>query len=244
MTKTFDPDRSLGVLISDVARLLRRNFDRRLQSLGLTQAQWRAIVHVSRTEGMNQVALAECLEAQPITVARLIDRMESAGWIERRNDPLDRRAVQLFLTPKCQPILEEIHARAAEMMSTASWASRKRAEAALRESAAHETEPRGRRAEDARGRTKPLEGRIAMPDENRPESSAPVSAASTATPAAAASAAAAAGRRSQSAAPARRSRAAAHCAACCSCSGRSSCSAARCTSISRPAASSAPTTRT
>ena len=59
MTKTFDPDRSLGVLVSDVARLLRRNFDRRLQSLGLTQAQWRAIVNVSRTEGMNQVALAE-----------------------------------------------------------------------------------------------------------------------------------------------------------------------------------------
>jgi MarR family transcriptional regulator, transcriptional regulator for hemolysin len=117
VTKIFDPDRSLGVLISDVARLLRRNFDRRLQSLGLTQAQWRAIVHVSRTEGMNQVALAECLEAQPITVARLIDRMEAAGWIERRNDPLDRRAVQLFLTPKCQPILEEIHARAADMMS-------------------------------------------------------------------------------------------------------------------------------
>jgi MarR family transcriptional regulator, transcriptional regulator for hemolysin len=117
VSKIFDPDRSLGVLISDVARLLRRNFDRRLQSLGLTQAQWRAIVHVSRTEGMSQVALAECLEAQPITVARLIDRMESAGWIERRDDPLDRRAVQLYLTPKSQPILEEIHARAAQMMS-------------------------------------------------------------------------------------------------------------------------------
>jgi DNA-binding MarR family transcriptional regulator len=117
VSKLFDPDRSLGVLISDVARLLRRNFDRRLQSLGLTQAQWRAIVHVSRTEGMNQVALAESLEIQPITVARLIDRMESAGWIERRNDPLDRRAVQLYLTPKSQPILAEIHARAQDMMA-------------------------------------------------------------------------------------------------------------------------------
>jgi DNA-binding MarR family transcriptional regulator len=117
VAKLFDPDRSLGVLISDVARLLRRNFDRRLQSLGLTQAQWRAIVHVSRSEGMNQVALADSLEIQPITVARLIDRMESAGWIERRNDPLDRRAVQLYLTPKCQPILAEIHARAADMMN-------------------------------------------------------------------------------------------------------------------------------
>jgi DNA-binding MarR family transcriptional regulator len=117
--KPFDPDRSLGVLITDIARLLRRNFDRRLQSLGLTQAQWRAIAHVSRTEGMSQAALAECLEIQPITVGRLIDRMEAAGWIERRVHPSDRRAVQLYLTAKCQPIIEEIHARAADTMEDA-----------------------------------------------------------------------------------------------------------------------------
>jgi len=113
----FDPDRSLGVLISDVARLQRRTFDRRLQSLDLTQAQWRAIVYIARTEGMSQTALAECLEIQPITVGRLIDRMESAGWVERRSHPADRRAVQLYLTPKSQPILEEIHARAEDMMA-------------------------------------------------------------------------------------------------------------------------------
>jgi DNA-binding MarR family transcriptional regulator len=117
VTKPFDLDRSLGVLISDVARLQRRSFDRRLQSLGLTQAQWRAIVNIARTEGMSQTALADCLEIQPITVGRLIDRMESAGWVERRSHPLDRRAVQLYLTPKSQPILEEIYARAADMMA-------------------------------------------------------------------------------------------------------------------------------
>jgi DNA-binding MarR family transcriptional regulator len=115
VSKLFDPDRSLGVLISDVAKLLRRSFDRRLQSLGLTQAQWRAIINIARTEGMSQTALAECLEIQPITVGRLIDRMESAGWVERRGHPLDRRAVQLYLTPKSQPILDEIHARASEL---------------------------------------------------------------------------------------------------------------------------------
>ena len=80
--------------------------DRRLQSLGLTQAQWRAIVHLSRSEGMTQATLAESLEIQPITLTRLIDRMESAGWVERRTHPLDRRAVQLYLTPQSQPILE------------------------------------------------------------------------------------------------------------------------------------------
>jgi DNA-binding MarR family transcriptional regulator len=117
VTKLFDPDRSLGVLITDLARLLRRNFDRRLESLGLTQAQWRALVNIARTEGLSQAALAECLEIQPITVGRLIDRMESAGWVERRSHPADRRAMQLYLTPKSQPIIEEIVSRANDMMA-------------------------------------------------------------------------------------------------------------------------------
>lgn len=105
------------MLITDVARLLRRSFDRRLESLALTQAQWRALVNIARTEGLSQTALAECLEIQPITVGRLIDRMESAGWVERRSHPADRRAVQLYLTAKSQPIIEEIHSRANDMMA-------------------------------------------------------------------------------------------------------------------------------
>lgn len=112
-------DRTLGFLVADIARLLRRNIDRRLQSLDLTQAQWRAIVHLSRSEGMTQAALAESLEIQPITLTRLVDRMESAGWVERRTHPLDRRAVQLFLTTKSQPILEEMHSRATETLNEA-----------------------------------------------------------------------------------------------------------------------------
>lgn len=105
-------ERSLGFLIADLARLLRRNFDRRVLPLGLTQAQWRAIFHLSRTEGMTQSALAEALDVQPITLARLVDRMEAAGWVERRSHPADRRAVQLYLTDKSQPLLAEIQTRA------------------------------------------------------------------------------------------------------------------------------------
>jgi MarR family transcriptional regulator, transcriptional regulator for hemolysin len=112
-------DRTLGFLVSDLARLLRRSMNRRLQSLGLTQAQWRAIVHLSRSEGMTQAVLAESLEIQPITLTRLIDRMETAGWVERRTHPLDRRAVQLYLTAQSQPILEEMHARAADTLNDA-----------------------------------------------------------------------------------------------------------------------------
>jgi len=112
VTSKLDAERHLGFLIHDLARLLRRNFDRRVQDLGLTQAQWRAIVHLSRGEGMTQSALADSLDVQPITLARLIDRMESAGWVERRSHPLDRRATQLYLTDKSQPILAEMYTRA------------------------------------------------------------------------------------------------------------------------------------
>jgi DNA-binding MarR family transcriptional regulator len=105
--------------------------DRRLQSLGLTQAQWRAIVYLSRNEGMTQAALEESLEIQPITVTRLVDRMESAGWVERRTHPLDRRAVQLFLTAQSQPILEEMHARASDTLTEATQGVAARAQRQL-----------------------------------------------------------------------------------------------------------------
>jgi DNA-binding MarR family transcriptional regulator len=117
MTSLSDTDRSVGFLIHDVARLLRRNFDRRLQSLGLTQAQWRAIAHLSRDPGLRQAALAERLEVKPITLARLIDRMEAAGWVERNDDPDDRRASRLYLTPKSLPIIEQMQERAAETLA-------------------------------------------------------------------------------------------------------------------------------
>lgn len=112
-------ERGVGFLVSDVARLLRRHFDRRLQSLGLTQAQWRAIAHLARDEGLSQAALAERLEVKPITLARLIDRVEAAGWVERQADPDDRRVSRLYLTPQAAPILEEMRARAAETLEEA-----------------------------------------------------------------------------------------------------------------------------
>lgn len=109
-----NPEANLGYLIHDVARLLRRNFNRRAQTLGLTQAQCRAILHLYRCEGIQQVALAELLEVQPITLARLLDKLEAAGLVERRRDPSDRRAFCLYLTPKAHPLLEQIWQLGAE----------------------------------------------------------------------------------------------------------------------------------
>lgn len=90
---------SLGFLLADVSRLMRRAFERRLEGSSVTLAQARALVYVSRHEGVRQVDLADLLEVQPITLARLIDQLAGAGLVKRRADPTDRRAYQVFLTP-------------------------------------------------------------------------------------------------------------------------------------------------
>ena len=113
---------SFGFLLHDVARLMRRNFNRRVQELGLTQAQYRVILHLSRCEGIQQVALAEILEIQPITLARLLDKLEGARLIERRRDPKDRRAFCLYLTSTAYPLLEKIWSLAAQTRRDAAGA--------------------------------------------------------------------------------------------------------------------------
>ncbi|MNF30232.1 Transcriptional regulator SlyA [compost metagenome] len=107
----------LGFLMADVFRLMRRTFECRLEGSTLTQAQARALVYLARQEGCRQVELAELLEVQPITLARLIDQLAQAGLVERRADPKDRRAYQLFLTPAATPHLQAID-QAASMVRT------------------------------------------------------------------------------------------------------------------------------
>jgi DNA-binding MarR family transcriptional regulator len=104
----LDLDRSFGFLVNDVARLFGRRFSHNGRRLGLTRAQCRTLGYLARNEGINQAGLADVLEIRPMTLVRQIDRMEEAGWIERRPDLSDRRARRLFLTPKARPILGRI----------------------------------------------------------------------------------------------------------------------------------------
>jgi MarR family transcriptional regulator for hemolysin len=104
----LDLERSFGFLVNDVARLFGRRFDYNGRRLGLTRAQCRTLGYLARNEGINQAGMAELLEIRPMTLVRQIDRMEEAGWIERRPDPADRRARRLFLTAKARPILGRI----------------------------------------------------------------------------------------------------------------------------------------
>jgi MarR family transcriptional regulator for hemolysin len=103
-----DLDRSFGFLVHDVARLYGRRFDRNGRRLELTRAQCRTLGYLARNEGINQAGLADLLEIRPMTLVRQIDRMQEAGWIERRPDPTDRRARRLFLTDKARPILGRV----------------------------------------------------------------------------------------------------------------------------------------
>jgi MarR family transcriptional regulator for hemolysin len=103
-----DLDRSFGFLVHDVARLYGRRFDRNGRRLELTRAQCRTLGYLARNEGINQAGLADLLEIRPMTMVRQIDRMQEAGWIERRPDPADRRARRLFLTDKARPILGRV----------------------------------------------------------------------------------------------------------------------------------------
>ncbi|SNS83720.1 transcriptional regulator, MarR family [Noviherbaspirillum humi] len=89
--------------------MMRRAFERRLGRSSLTLAQARALLYLSRNEGLRQVELAAMLEVQPITLARLIDQLEAAGMVERLPDPDDRRAYKLYLTKAAAPHLAAIN---------------------------------------------------------------------------------------------------------------------------------------
>ena len=93
-------NKNLGWLIVDNARMLRRAFDERVRTLGITGPQARLLLAIDRSPGEKQTFHAELLEVEPITLGRMVDRMEESGLVERRADPNDRRARLLHLTPR------------------------------------------------------------------------------------------------------------------------------------------------
>src|ERR1700692_2769460 len=97
-----EEERHIGFLISDRARLMRPAFDRRVRRLGLTRSQWLVINRLHRRPGATQSELAEMLEVEKATAARMIDRMEKKGWVVRRPDAADRRWNRLHLTAEAE----------------------------------------------------------------------------------------------------------------------------------------------
>lgn len=109
----------LGFLIHDSARLLRKRFEIKGSAYGLSAAQWRLMVRLVKEEGVAQARLAELLEIEPISVSRLLDRMEEGGWIERRQDPNDRRVRIIFPTDKSREAFAAIKSVAGEVYDVA-----------------------------------------------------------------------------------------------------------------------------
>jgi MarR family transcriptional regulator, transcriptional regulator for hemolysin len=123
LPKDCDPvhnfERDLMFLLHDVARLMRVDADKRARAHGMTRAQWGILIWLERQPGLSQKELSEILEVEPITVARLIDRLEARGMVERRPDPKDRRIWRLHLCTPAYPVLREIDWQRAQMRALA-----------------------------------------------------------------------------------------------------------------------------
>ena len=114
-----EPTDHVGYLIGDVSRMLRTVYDRRVEPLGLTRAQWRVLARLSRIEGCTQTELAAELEIEKPTLGKLIERLEEKEWVTRRADENDARTKRVFLTKRAAPVLDEMFSLADEVLNAA-----------------------------------------------------------------------------------------------------------------------------
>jgi MarR family transcriptional regulator for hemolysin len=111
-------EREIAFIIKDVSRMLGTYADQQGRILGISRAQWTVLVRLERTEGLKQMELAEILDLQPISLTRLLDRLDENGLIERRADPNDRRVNRLYLKPAARPLLDQLAVLGETLMAT------------------------------------------------------------------------------------------------------------------------------
>ena len=121
-------DQDLFYALHDVARLMRLRFDKRARTFGMTRAQALILLRLQHQPGMTQNEMACICEVEPITVARLVDRLEASGFVVRRADPRDRRMHRLHLLPAAEPLLaqiadhrEQMHSEIIEGLDPEAW---------------------------------------------------------------------------------------------------------------------------
>ena len=106
----------LGPLLGETARLWRNKLDERLRPLGLSQAKWLVLLHLSKEgDGIVQKELAARLGVEGPTLVGLLDRMAADEWIERRESASDRRCKTVHLTDKAQAVTQQIMTVAAQL---------------------------------------------------------------------------------------------------------------------------------
>jgi MarR family transcriptional regulator for hemolysin len=112
---------NIGATLHDVARMIRRRFERRARQAGLpiTRQQARALLYIARNEGLSQAAVATMLDIEPIALVRVLDRLHEEGLVERRLHPTDRRVRTLWLTPLAWGVIDRVLALNAEIREEA-----------------------------------------------------------------------------------------------------------------------------
>src|SRR5258708_17605369 len=111
---------NLDFVVHDVARLLRKRFEQNARGSGLTRSQWQVLTYLAQNEGINQIGLAELLDVEPITLCRIVDKLQAFGLIERHLLPSDRRVWVLHLTPAARPKLMQVR-KLGDMTTRRHW---------------------------------------------------------------------------------------------------------------------------
>ena len=110
-------EENIGLLIHDVARLLRVLYDRQMASIGLTRSQWWLLTYLFFKDGINQSELAILMDMEKAPLSRLLDRMEKKGWVIRKNENKDRRTKNIYLSETIKPLISSMRDKAAEYRS-------------------------------------------------------------------------------------------------------------------------------
>jgi MarR family transcriptional regulator, transcriptional regulator for hemolysin len=111
----MDRLKNVGFLLKDLSRRYVERFEAHAQSISLTLMQCKVLVHLDKSEGASQARLAELTDIDPMMMVRLLNSMEQDKLVERRSDPVDRRARRLYLTARARPVLDEIWRLAAKV---------------------------------------------------------------------------------------------------------------------------------
>ena len=94
--------------IHEVSLMISRIFNRRVKDVGLTRVQWQTLYLLYSRDGLTQTELADGLAMAKPPLGKVVDRLEEEGWVERRDDPTDRRAKRVFLTEKVAPLIPQL----------------------------------------------------------------------------------------------------------------------------------------
>jgi len=107
---------TFGPLLHGTARAWRLKLDERLKPMGLSQAKWRTLLHLSLAPGtLTQAEIAARLGIEEPSLVTLLHRLESEGWVSRRSSPHDRRCKMVHLGRRAQRVITQINAAADEL---------------------------------------------------------------------------------------------------------------------------------